>query len=238
MEDVSHKHRARIEQKAAEALTIGRDASLAPLLTGDSPSIAANVDGAALIYLEDFHELTELSKVYARLPASRLFPDCVALVRTDYKAWNARYPETPPEQGFGNSATKLLESCERVAHLLVIRTTAFAPPTEPARLTPPAGSAASDAGAAVGGDAGANEDAGPKEIKFGFNGAYLEAEVLVYALAGGQRLGGFKVEAENSEQIQSTLLDSLEVDLRDNFQKKLSDSAKRFMPRIRIEAPE
>ena len=240
MEDVSRTHRAKIEAKATAAIAIGRDASEAPGLTGDSAAIATDVREAALIYLEDFRELTELSKVYARILATRMFPDCVALVRTDHKAWNSRYPDTVPEQGFGNSAKKQLEACERMAHLLVIRTTAFAPPTEPERIESKAlaGPAGSDGGAAKSGDAGADADAGQELIKFGFNGGYLEADVLVYALADARRLGGFRVEVENSDQVQSTLLESLELDLRENLEKKLSDSAKRLMPRIHIETPE
>jgi hypothetical protein len=223
MEDVSKEHRPRIEQKVLAVQAIGHDAAVQPLAASESLTGGADVRAALVLYLEDFRELSELSAVYARASASRLFPDCVALVRTEHRAWDARKPDTLPSVGRGYSAAPRLETCERAPHLFVIRTAAFAKPSEP-KYAPSAASAKS-------------ADAGSPSGEYVFEGGFVGAEVVVYAIEGARRLGAFRIEAENSDRVRGITPDDLESDLRSSLDRALAEGVRARMPNAVFEEP-
>ena len=120
-------------------------------------------------------------------------------------------------------ATYLL--VEGLDHLAVLRTRAFAKPR--AEETP---AAALDAGTD-----GAEAGTGATEIRLGFSGGYLDAEVLLFRLSGAELVGGARFQAESSESWSGEPSErALESDFRSNVQTALIAAAEKIGPNVRV----
>lgn len=239
MEEAIATHGAKVEQKLATVARVGAMVPTTPLLERDavegSPGLVLQgIDAkpggnAAVIYVEDFRELTELGLVYARMDHSALVPTCAALVRTQREPWSAEQPDRAPSTGFGYSASKKFEACEALDYLLVVRTLAFAKPAVLPRTSTwsECHSRPTDAGTS---DGGALTDAGAESWASNFEGGYLKAEVLVFSLDGPRLVGGFRFEAESTETVSSASALALETNLESNVTAAFVGAASRAMP--------
>jgi len=190
--------------------------------------MAGNV---ALMYQEAFADLTAHVPAYAvRLPFANALNVCASLLRKG--ACPTDCPST--ECGcslFG--AEESFARCEAVQVLLVIRTVEFGLPRAVASTTPdlavpdrgrearaPDSARALDAARAVDAAASGRLDAGARDQRraldtrpapdvrlqsWAFRGGLMRAEVHVYELATGRRLGGFRVRAESLPRIHRTV---------------------------------
>jgi hypothetical protein len=181
----------------------------------------------ALMYQEAFADLTAQVPAVARQPFANVLNVCASLLRkgecpggcTSLECGCARF-----------QAEDHLERCEAVQVLLVVRTLEFGLPQAVAHTTPDLSvpdrgreARAVDArhpDASHGGDAraperldGGTRDRPPPDTRrapdlrlesWTFRGGLLRAEVHVYELATGRRLGGFRVRAESSPKIHKT----------------------------------
>jgi hypothetical protein len=233
MEEAIATHGAKVEQKLAAVGRVGAVLPATPVLDHDgvegSPRVVVKkgIDpepggNAAVIYVEDLRDLTELSLVYARMEPARLVPNCAALVRTHREPWDAKSPSQTPPSGWGYTASKRFEACSTLEYLLVIRTLAFAKPSSPSS---PSGVTA---------DAGGATDAGSEATSV-FYGGYGKAEVLVFALDGPRLLGGFRFEAESSEKLGDTGELTLEADFERQWKAAFTAAASRTLPNGKFE---
>jgi hypothetical protein len=212
IDEVNAAHKSRIEVKLEQARAVGKALASQAVLIDDRLPLPKAVLGygwpaekpsnAAFIYAEDFASLDQLGWVYARAQSAGLVQRCSSLLHTEREPWDPRRPATAPGPGFGFEAQKLFDACEKLEYLFVIRTRAFARPSEGRRQSPsaPAASGAdtgSDAGAPDAGsiDAGADAAAstvpvagsptGSKNNDYEFDGGYLDCAGVRGPSGGG-----------------------------------------------------
>ncbi|MCC6898326.1 MAG: hypothetical protein IT377_05090 [Polyangiaceae bacterium] len=206
----------RVEQKLAAVKAVGEELQKTPLLDKDEP---ANVKAsfqmtsgtptpanAALVYTEDLRDLDELGLVYARVSGTNLVNTCSAFVHTERHPWDPLHPEAAPASGTGFTATKHFDVCEKLDFLFVLRTRAFVRPS-----VGRAGSSRSE-----------------------FDGGWVDADLLVFDLAAKKKVGGLRVQAESSEQLEGGSAFEVEFDLQWNLQKAVTLALKNHMPNVTV----
>lgn len=211
LRDAVVKHRAAVEATLASARLVRDAARSAPAaasgvvqLGSPAPVLARPTSFAvvntALEYLEDLEDPTELGNVPHRIVQTGLLNRCAAAMKTHREPFDPATPNTVPSEVTGFAGAHLLEQCAALRYLIVIRTVAYAAPSE-LRESIACGAPsdeAVDAGQPAGVDAGALS---PPATCLRFDGGYLRAEGLVFDLASRAPLGGFPFEAESDLRI-------------------------------------
>lgn len=215
LREVISEHKTKVEPQLAKITAIREAAKTAPLVTVDDVTIngppprigVTDVDehaNVAIEYLEDLEDLTSWGAVPFRILGSGSLNRCAAILSTH------RYPYDPmlgkvPDEIQWYSADDNFKHCEAVRYVFVIRSLAYASPTIMRESTCPDSSSSSmvDAAfAAAVADAGV-ADAGTKSASKcqAYDGGYLQADVLVFDVQNGARLGGFRFTAESSSRL-------------------------------------
>jgi hypothetical protein len=199
IDDVVKEHGGRVESAlepleglhaAMEKLPLlGADQIKTPsgklsLDVGDRPSDGANT---ALVYLEDLAELGSLGMVYARVPGTTHVSECASFLEHQTNPYDPRDLEHWTKSITGWDVEGRFELCERLTHLLVIRTTRLMRPSA-VRV----GETPLDSGSYASCET---------EKKCAFDGGVVEGEVHLYQLDGVEHLGGFRFKAESSEKV-------------------------------------
>ena len=235
IDEVNAAHRGRVEAKLEQVHAVGKALAAQPPLAEDRLPLpkaqlgygwsATKPANAAFIYAEDFASLDELGWVYGRAKNVNLVQRCSSLLHTEREPWDPGDPDTAPHPGFGFEAGKIFEACENLEYLFVIRTRAFAKPSEARRHQPVV--------AAVG-DAGRESDAGPEagtsgdsqSRDFDFDGGYLDAEILVFELASARFMGGFRFQVESSSTLRGEATAGV---VREDFRTRVSGELARVV---------
>lgn len=227
IDEVNGAHRGKVEAKLEEIRAVGKKLADTPaiegpktppgsveIVLGEPRSVKGN---AALLYAEDFANLDELGFVYGRIAHTDVVPNASAFLHTEREPWNPATPETIPTGVAGMRAEGYYAVVEGLDHLAVIRTRAFAKPLADAAGPPK--------------DAGADAS----ELRVGFSGGYLDAELLLFRLSGAELVGGTRFQAESSESWSGDLGERvLESDFRANAETALVAAAERIGPNVKV----
>ena len=216
IDEVVKERGPRVEQKISAVKAVGDELSKTPLLDKDEPAnLKASFQmtsgtpapaNAALVYAEDLRELDELGLVYARVSGTQLVNTCAAFVHTERHPWDPLHPEAAPSSGTGYTATKHFDLCEKLDFLLVLRTRGFVKPSV--------------------GRAGSSRQE--------FDGGWIDADLLVFDLASKKKVGGVRVQAESSEQLEGASAFEVEFDLQWNLQKAVVAALKQHLPNVEV----
>ncbi|MBK7584802.1 MAG: hypothetical protein IPI67_32015 [Myxococcales bacterium] len=220
IDEVVKERGAKVEAKLVQVRALGEELNRTPLLTQDEPTKVQVTLGmaaggypsakitAALTYAEDLRDLDELGLVYARVNESSLVNQCAANVHTEREPWDPLFPSSPPASGTGYSATRRFDACERLTHLFVLRTRAFARPS-PGRTNPATQGQEFDAG-------------------------FIDVDVLIFDLAEKRRVGGLRVQAESDVKLDGATEFKVEFDLQYNLEKAIVASLKKNAPNVTV----
>jgi hypothetical protein len=218
-EDLRKKHSA-VEAQLAQAEKVGKLLELTPLVSKDETIIlrsspppvgagslwgvlgmAANV---SLMYQEAFADLSQHGPTAHRLPGSNLLTSCAALLR------HRQCPSTCASRECSCSYSfieDILARCAEVRYLLAVRTLEYGAPAVLNRTTPDLGLPDRGPEGRVDGahrDLGEHASADRRVESWTFRGGLMRAEVHVFELASGRRLGGFRIRAESGPRLQRT----------------------------------
>lgn len=211
------EYKPKVEPQLAKLEKIRDAARNAPRITvdhvdinGPAPKIGiTDVDehvNVAIEYLEDLDDFSALGQVPHRMLGSGSMNRCSAILKTH------RYPYDPIVGGVPREmpwyiADDYFEHCAGVRYVFVIRSFAYAAPSNLQSLGPcPNPSSNGDSTTPVIADkppADAGADAGGKATEFCrvFTGGYLAADVLVFDMKTVTQVGGFRFVAESSPRI-------------------------------------
>ncbi|MDC0748219.1 hypothetical protein [Polyangium mundeleinium] len=252
LKEVLAEHRAPVEAKLANVKALREQARALPVVSSDAVHIAggpapvvawgSGIAGvnASVVYLEDLDNLAELGNVPHRVPASGKINRCASVLATHREPYDAAYPQSAPPTMSSYRADEVLDLCQALRYLLVIRSIAFVEPSAPRTST---ACSLFDAGAGDGGagDAGAS-DAGADDAGtcHRFDGGYLKAEVLVFDVESGSHLGGFGFVAENSAAVDVTddrtnVKGALAGNFQRNIEEALKAAARKALPGLPTE---
>lgn len=253
LKEVLAEHRAPVEAKLAKVKALREQVRSLPVVSSDVVHIAGGPApvlswsggtfgvNAAIAYLEDLDNLTELGNVPHRVPATGTINRCASVLATHREPYDAAHPQSAPPTMSSYRADEVLGLCQSLRYLLVVRSLAFVEPSEPrtstacSLLDPSAGDAgAADAGAS---DAGAG-DAGTTCHRF--DGGYLKADVLVFDVESGHHLGGFGFVAENGIAVNVTddganVKGAIVGDFHRNVEEALKAAARKALPGLSVE---
>jgi hypothetical protein len=181
LRDVIQEHRAKVEPQLAKVKALREAAKSAPPVTkdgvkidGPAPRLAIFDYGAyinaAIEYVEDLDEITELGNVPHRMTAAGSINQCASALATHREPYNPQVGGVPSEM-YSYTARRLFEHCEAVQYLFVVKSLAFAAPSEVRSTLGPCpepspedtGETAPDAGASTSGPADAGADSGARD---------------------------------------------------------------------------
>ncbi|MDI1428981.1 MULTISPECIES: hypothetical protein [Polyangium] len=242
LKDVLAEHRAPVEAKLANVKALREQARALPVVSSDAVHIAggpapvvawgSGIAGvnASIAYLEDLDNLAELGNVPHRIAATGTINRCASVLTTHREPYDAAYPQSAPPTISSYRADEVLDLCEALRYLLVIRSIAFVEPSAPTTST---ACSLFDAGTDDGGAA----DAGTCHR---FDGGYLKAEVLVFDVETSSHLGGFGFVAENSAAIDVTddganVKAAIAGNFRRNIEEALKAAARKALPGLPTE---
>ncbi len=202
------EHRPKVEAQLAKVNAIRETLRATPAVTVDDVTIpgppprigVTDVDehaNVAIEYVEDLEDLNSWGAVPFRIMGSGSMNRCAAALSTHRYVYDPIVGTVPTEIPW-YTADDHFKHCEGVRYLFVIRSLAYVSPTVVRESSGPCPEPSSGSGA----DAGA-PDAGPKstaKCKV-YDGGYLQAEVIVFDVQNGTRLGGFRFSAESSPRL-------------------------------------
>ncbi|MDI1479755.1 hypothetical protein [Polyangium sp. y55x31] len=242
LKEVLAEHRAPVEAKLAKVKALREQARSLPAVSSDVVHIAGGPApvlswsggtfgvNAAIAYLEDLDNPTELGNVPHRVPATGTINRCASVLATHREPYDAAHPQMPPPTMSSYRADEVLGLCQSLRYLLVVRSLAFVEPSDPRTST---ACSLLDAGAS---DAGAS-DAGTCHR---FDGGYLKADVLVFDVESGHHLGGFGFVAENGIAVNVTddgtnVKGAIVEDFHRNVEEALKAAARKALPGLSVE---
>ncbi|MDI3283473.1 hypothetical protein [Polyangium sp. 15x6] len=247
LKEVLAEHRAPVEAKLANVKALKEQARALPAVSSDVVHIAGGPApvvswsggtvgvNAAIVYLEDLDNLTELGNVPHRVSATGTINRCASALATHREPYDAAHPQSAPPTMSSYRADEVLDLCQALRYLLVIRSLAFVEPSAPRTST---ACSLYDAGVGDGGagDAGAS-DAGTCHR---FDGGYLKADVLVFDVESGSHLGGFGFVAENSAMVDVTddganVKGEIAGNFHRNIEEALKAAARKALPGLPTE---
>ncbi|MDI1444569.1 hypothetical protein [Polyangium sp. 6x1] len=242
LKEVLAEHRAPVEAKLAKVKALKEQARALPAVSSDvvhvagGPAPVLSFSGgtvgvnAAIAYLEDLDNLAELGNVPYRAAATGTINRCASVLATHREPYDAAHPQLSPPSMSSYRADDVLELCEALRYLLVVRSLAFVEPSDPRTSTT---CSPFDAGVEDGGAA----DAGTCHR---FGGGYLKADVLVFDVESGRHLGGFAFVAESSAMVDVTddganVKGEIAGNFHRNIEEALKTAARKALPGLPIE---
>jgi hypothetical protein len=239
LEELVEQHRAPIEKKLVHFGSIQKQAAALPTLEQDKvtyvgPALALGFDrggNASVGYAEDLAHPEEFGFVPYRMSSTSWLNECASIVRRGHKPFDPARPDALLTRPFAFSAESTFKQCEAMDVLLVLRTLEFVEPTSPvvaaasfqpdAAICDPSGEMAGKAAPATGG----------AEDRRTFLGGRIRGEMLLFSLASGEYLGGFRVEATSSPRIRDT---HVQGDLQDNLKKAIAAGFRKHVPNATV----
>lgn len=240
LEELIEQHRAPIEKKLVHFASIQKQVVALPALDQDKvtyagPALTLGFDrpgNAGVAYAEDLAHPEELGFVPCRMNSTSCLNECACIVRKGHEPFNPANPDALLSRPFGFSAESTFKQCEAMEVLVVLRTVEFVEPT-----TPVAAAASFEPNAAICDPKGEMVDKkappGSKddEDRMIFSGGRIRAEALLFSLASGEYLGGFRVEATSSPRIRNT---NVQGDLEDNLKKAIAAGFRKHVPNATV----
>lgn len=210
LRSVITEHKAQVEPQLAKLTAIRAAARAAPALTtddvnlnGPAPKIGVtDVDehaNVAIEYLEDLDDPTALGNVPYRILGSGSMNRCSAALAYHRYPYNPMLGSVPDELPW-YVADGYLKHCAIVRYLFVIRSLAYAGPSDTRQSSGPCPNPSTN-DALDAGVSPSNPDAGVLSPCKVYNGGYLQAEVLVFDMKTSANIGGFRFVAESSPKI-------------------------------------
>ncbi|MDC3961102.1 hypothetical protein [Polyangium jinanense] len=242
LKEVLAEHRAPVEAKLANVKALKEQARALPVVSSDVVHIAGGPApvvswsggtfgvNAAIAYLEDLDNLTELGNVPYRVPATGTINRCASALATHREPYDAAHPQSAPPTISSYRADEVLDLCQALRYLLVVRSLAFVEPSDPRAST---ACSLYDAGAGDGG-------AGDTGTCHRFDGGYLKADVLVFDVESGSHLGGFGFVAESSAMVDVTddganVKGGIAGNFHRNIEEALKAAARKALPGLPTE---
>jgi hypothetical protein len=214
-------HKATVEPQLAKLVTIRDATRAAPALTADDVNIngpaprigVTDVDenvNVAIEYLEDLDDPTAFGYVPHRILGSGSMNRCAAIFATHRHPYNPIVGGIPAEIPW-YTAHDNLKHCAAVRYVFVIRSLAYVKPSavrnSSGACPNPSSTALADASAAA-----------KCEV---FDGGYLSADVFVFDIKNGARLGGFRFIAESSPRVDVGSSSNHDAPLAADFDLKI-----------------
>jgi hypothetical protein len=218
------KHRARLESKLSQVAAVGKIVEELPLIATDDaridlPPAARQWSGCtlaghtALLYREDFADLTRPLTHASRMPGATHLNVCASLLRNGTCPHGVGYPHCSCDP---KTIDLTFSLCESIEYLLVVRTIEHGAPGAVVEVKPDGGVAEQTADAAIPRDAGdralrPDVRAGDRGLagdrlrlaRWTYQGGLMRAEVHVFELATARRLGGFRVRVESAPTLDT-----------------------------------
>lgn len=239
LEELIEQHRAPIEKKLVHFASIQKQAIALPALDQDKvtyggPALTLGFDragNAGVAYAEDLAHPEEFGFVPCRMSAASCLNECGCIVRRGHKPFDPAAPDAVLTRPFAFSAESTFKQCEAMEVLLVLRTVEFVEPTAPVVAAPsfePDPGICDPKGEMTEKSAPGAKDAEDRKT---FSGGRIRAEALLFSLASGQYLGGFRVEAASSPRIFGT---NVQRDLQDNLRKAIAAGFRKHVPNATV----